>query len=126
LAAVSLSVNESHGVRKNLLRLKRVVTGFLLITVVSRSAGPAAVKEFTLFARVESVDKATKAVTVKHAKIAGYVEAVPAIYGFDDETLVNKLRPGDDIKATVRDGEHRLRNVRIVNRPPSRLSTPAK
>jgi Cu/Ag efflux protein CusF len=103
-----------------------VVTACLLITVVSRSPGIAVVKEFTLFAHVESVDKATKTVTVKHGKIAGYVEAVPAIYRLDDETLVNKLRPGDDIKATVREGEHRLRNVRIVNRPPAKRSTPTK
>ena len=111
---------------QDLLQLKRAVTGFLLITVVSRSPGIAVVKEFTLFAHVESVDKATKTVTVKHGKIAGYVEAVPAIYRLDDETLVNKLRPGDDIKATVREGEHRLRNVRIVNRPPAKRSTPTK
>ena len=111
---------------QDLLQLKRVVTGFLLITVVLLNPGPAAVKEFTLFAHVESVDKATKTVTVKHGKIAGYVEAVPAIYRLDDETLVNKLRPGDDIKATVREGEHRLRNVRIVNRPPAKRSTPTK
>ena len=111
---------------QDLLQLKRVVTAFLLITVVSRSPGTAAVKEFTLFAHVESVDRATKTVTVKHGKIAGYVEAVPAIYRLDDETLVNKLRPGDDIKATVREGEQRLRNVRIVNRPPAKRSTPTK
>jgi len=123
---VSLSANESHGVRKNLLRLKRVVTGFLLITVVLLNPGPAAVKEFTLFAHVESVDKATKTVTVKHGKIAGYTEKVPATYELDDESLVSKLRPGDDIKATVREGEHRLRNVRIVNRPPAKRSTPTK
>jgi hypothetical protein len=86
---------------QDLLQLKRVVTGVLLITVV------------------------LKTVTVKHGKIAGYTEAVPATYELDD-TLVNKLRPGDDIKATVHEGEHRLRNVRIVHRAPSRLSAPAK
>ena len=114
------------GVSKNLLPLKPVVMGFLLITVVSRSLGTAAVKEFTLFAHVESVDRATKTVIVKHGKIAGYTEKVPATYELDDESLVSKLRPGDDIKATVRGGEHLLRNVRIVNRPPAKRSTPTK
>jgi hypothetical protein len=74
---------------------------------------------------VESVDKTTRTVKVKHGKIAGYVEAVPATYELDD-TLVSKLRPGDDIRATVREGEHLLRNVRIVNRPPAKRSTPTK
>ena len=77
---------------------------------------PIASKEFTLFARVESVDKTAKTVTIKHGRITGYVEAVPATYGLDDETLASELRPGDDINATVRGGEHRLRKVRIVNR----------
>jgi Cu/Ag efflux protein CusF len=108
------------------LQLKRVVTAFLLITVVSRSPGTAAVKEFTLFAHVESVDRATKTVIVKHGKIAGYPEKVPATYELADESLVSKLRPGDDIKATVREGEHLLRNVLIVNRHPAKRSTPTK
>jgi Cu/Ag efflux protein CusF len=99
---------------------------FLLLALALGSARAAATKEFTLFAFVESVDKTAKTVTIKHGKIAGYPEAVPATYGLDDETLVNKLRPGDDIKAIVREGEHRLRNVRIVNRSPSKHSSPAK
>lgn len=111
---------------QDLLQLKRVVTAFLLITVVSRGPGTAAVKEFTLFAHGESVDRATKTVIVKHGKIAGYTENVPATYELDDESLVSKLRPGDDIKATVREGEHLLRNVRIVNRPAAKRSTPTK
>ena len=108
------------------LQLKRVVTAFLLITVASRSPGTAAVKEFTLFAHVESVDRATKTIIVKHGKIAGYPEKVPATYELADESSVSKLRPGDDIKATVREGEHLLRNVRIVNRHPAKRSTPTK
>ena len=53
------------------------------------------------FARVESIDKTAKTVHCQqHGKIAGYVEAVPATYALDDETLISKLRPGDDIKAT--------------------------
>jgi Cu/Ag efflux protein CusF len=109
----------------NLLQLK-VLRGFALLAVTLSSPRAAAAKDFTLFAHVESVDKATKTVTIKHGQIAGYPEAVPATYGLDDETLVNKLRPGDDIKAIVREGEHRLRNVRIVNRAPSKHSSPAK
>ena len=107
--------------------MKQLITGLLLlVSAVYASGGPAATKEITLFARVESVDKAAKTVTVKHGKITGYVEAVPATYELNDETLVDKLRPGDDIKATIREGEHRLRNVRIVNRAPSKSSTPTK
>lgn len=109
------------------LELRRLTTGFLLLaSAVHVSGGPIVVKEFTLFARVESVDKAAKTVTIKHGKIAGYVEAIPATYGLDDETLLSKLRPGDDIKTTVREGEHRLRHVRIVNRAPSQRSMPTK
>lgn len=98
----------------------------MLVSAVHVSRGLGATKEITLFARVESVDKTAKTVTVKHGKVAGYVEAVPAKYRLDDETLISKLRPGDDIKATVREGEHLLRKVRIVNRASPKSSTPAK
>jgi Cu/Ag efflux protein CusF len=109
------------------LELKQLTTGFLLLASAAHVAGgPAATKEITLFARVESIDKTAKTVTVKHGKIAGYVEAVPATYALDDETLISKLRPGDDIRATVREGEHWLRHVRIVNRAPSQRSMPTK
>ena len=108
-------------------QLKQLTTAFLLIaSAMHVSGGPIVLKEFTLFARVESVDEAAKTVTIKHGKVTGYVEAVPATYGLDDETLVSKLHPGDDIKATIREGEHRLRNVRIVNRASQKSSTPAK
>ena len=109
------------------LELKQLTTGFLLLASAAHVAGgPSATKEITLFARVESVDKTAKTVTVKHGKIAGYVEAIPATYALDDETLLSKLRSGDDIKATVREGEHRLRNVRIVNRASPKSSSPTK
>jgi Cu/Ag efflux protein CusF len=117
----------SARMQRTRLELKQLTTGFLLLASAAHVAGgPAATKEITLFARVESVDKTAKTVTVKHGKITGYVEAVPATYGLDDETLASKLRPGDDIKATVREGEHRLRKVRIVNRASAKSSTPTK
>jgi hypothetical protein len=72
---------------QDLLQLKRVVTGFLLITVLLHSSAPAAVREFVLFAHVEGVDRATKTVIVKHGKIAGYTEKVPATYELADESL---------------------------------------
>ena len=63
---------------------------------------------------VESVDAANKVVTVKHGDVPGFMDAMTMGYGIDDEVILKKIAPGDDIVATVYAGDSKLYKVRIV------------
>jgi Cu/Ag efflux protein CusF len=65
---------------------------------------------------VQSVDAAHHTATVKHVEIPGYAAQGTSEYSIDDEAVLKKLRPGDDIRATVYPGDRTLHNMRIVYR----------
>ncbi|MGD1071540.1 MAG: copper-binding protein [Bryobacteraceae bacterium] len=69
---------------------------------------------------VESVDAGGKTVTVKHGDIPGFMSAMTMNYALDDESILNKLAPGDDIVATVYAGDGKLYKVRVVSHAPKK------
>jgi Cu/Ag efflux protein CusF len=64
---------------------------------------------------VESVDAAGKSISVKHGDIPGFMGAMTMNYAIDDEAILKRLAPGDDIVATVYAGDDTLHKVRIVS-----------
>jgi len=63
---------------------------------------------------IQSVDAAHRTAMVKHVEIPGYAAEGTSEYSIDDESVLKKLRPGDDIRATVYPGDRSLHHVRIV------------
>ncbi|MBI3402520.1 MAG: SCO family protein [Acidobacteria bacterium] len=58
-------------------------------------------REFTLQGQVLSIEPAKKYITVKHEEIKGFMPAMTMPYEVRDEKVLDGLKPGDLVKATL-------------------------
>jgi Cu/Ag efflux protein CusF len=76
-------------------------------------------KRYELRGVVKSVDKPNRRATIKHEKVGDYMDAMTMPFVVKDEAALNKMRPGDQIKATLvvtGDGGLWLENVVITSK----------
>ncbi|MBV8843638.1 MAG: copper-binding protein [Bryobacterales bacterium] len=64
--------------------------------------------------KVEKVNAGAKTVTVNGEKVEGWMGAMTMDYKVDGASILNKVKAGDQISATVYDGDYSLHNVRVV------------
>jgi Cu/Ag efflux protein CusF len=86
-----------------------------LVTITALAQKPAEKKSYTFHGKVESVDKAAKSLNVQNERIEGWMEAMTMLYPVDDVSILDKLKAGDLITATVYDGDYSLHNIKIVS-----------
>ncbi len=77
---------------------------------------PNKVRGLRFLGRLEAVDLTHKTLIVKHGNIQGYAERGMGNYRVDDEAILGRLRPGDDISATVFPNDQTLHKIRVVYR----------
>ena len=95
--------------------MKTTLRPILIAMVLAGLAAAQTSKKPIRFAgHVESVDAAGKTVTIIHGDIPGFMAAMTMGYGVDDDAVLKKLKPGDDIVATVYAGDGKLYKVRVV------------
>jgi Cu/Ag efflux protein CusF len=106
-------------------RLSALATATLCAIALSVTVGaqtpPAGKKDHAFKGKVEKVDPKTKMVTVNNENIPGWMMSMTMTYKVDkpSEATLNNLKPGDQITATVYDGDvQTLYNVKIV--PPAK------
>ncbi|MGD1096214.1 MAG: copper-binding protein [Bryobacteraceae bacterium] len=80
---------------------------------------PAAKKSYTFHGKVVAVNQATQRLSVDGEKVDGWMRAMTMNYQVDDPSLFTRLKPGDQIAATVFDGDLVLHYVRLVPTPAS-------
>ena len=98
-----------------LFRVFRGLAALLSITflLAAGAAGQQAKgKSHTLEGKVEAV-QATM-LTVNHGKVEGYMDAMTMPYKVDKPDLLKNVKVGDQIKATVYDGDYTLYDVQVV------------
>jgi protein SCO1/2 len=90
------------------------------------NAQPATAKRYPLTGRVVSVDKAIQSINVDGDEIPGFMAAMTMPYQVKDASVLDKVAPGDRIKAEIVVGNEGayLENVVVVTRTASQ--TPAK
>jgi Cu/Ag efflux protein CusF len=72
----------------------------------------------TLRGKVEGVNERGGSLMVNHEKVEGYMDAMTMAYKVDKPAeVLKKVKVGDQIKATVYDGDYTLYDVEVV--PPS-------
>ena len=71
-------------------------------------------KEYTFHGKVEAVDKSARSLSVNGEKVEGWMDAMTMNYKVDDPAIFDKIKPGDQIMATVYDGDFVLHKVRIM------------
>ena len=69
-------------------------------------------KSHTLEGKVEGVQ--TDRLTVNHGKVEGYMDAMTMPYKVDKPDLLKNVKVGDQISATVYDGDYTLYDVKVV------------
>jgi protein SCO1/2 len=94
-------------------RLMTVLAAALLAASSGFAQGPAK-KPMTFHAKVEAVDTATKSVKVDGEKVAGWMDAMTMDYKVDDPAILKTLKPGDQIMATVYEGDMVLHKIMVM------------
>jgi Cu/Ag efflux protein CusF len=75
-------------------------------------------KEYILAGTVEAVNTSAGKLTVNHGKVEGWMDAMTMAYPVDKPGILKNIKAGDQIKATVFDGDMTLHNVQVV--PPKK------
>ena len=78
---------------------------------------PQSPRSITFFGRVEAVDSDRKLVIIKHGKIPGYMDSGTTEYSTEEEAVLKRLHPRDDIRAVVYPNDLTLYRIQIVYRP---------
>ena len=93
-----------------------IVTGtvlclFLSTAIAQQNAGK---KQYVFHGKVEKVDANAKRLTVANDKVEGWMGAMTMAYRVDKEEVLKTLKAGDQITATVYDGDFAtLYNVKV-------------
>ena len=98
------------------LRLRLGILAVLLCMLVPLlQAQPKGKKSYVFRGKVEKVDTVTKRLTVANEKIEGWMDAMTMAYSVDKaDDVVKRVKVGDQITATVYDGDSTLYNVQVV------------
>jgi protein SCO1/2 len=60
------------------------------------------VKEYKLKGEIRKIEKESRQVTIHHQAIPGFMEAMTMPFHMEDASVLDDLRPGDEIEATLR------------------------
>jgi Cu/Ag efflux protein CusF len=96
-------------------KLLRIPVGALLVGALAfAQAQTQAKKSYTLHGKVETVDAASKSLTVNHGKVEGWMDGMTMKYKVDNADVFPQVKAGDTIEATVYDGDYVLYKVHVV------------
>ena len=71
-------------------------------------------KSYTFRGKIESLDAASKSMSINGEKVQGWMDAMTMKYAVDGAEIFKTAKVGDSIEATVYDGDYVLHNVRVV------------
>jgi Cu/Ag efflux protein CusF len=106
--------------RRRIAALIAALTCALFVTVaVQAQTPPAARKEHAFKGKVESVNEKGKMITVNNENIPGWMPSMTMTYKVDKEAVLKTVKAGDNITATVYDGDlQTLYNIKVA--PPAK------
>ena len=85
-----------------------------LSAILLRAQG--AKKSYTFHGKIESLDAASKSMTVNGDKVEGWMDAMTMKYEVDNADVFKTAKVGDNIEATVHDGDYKLYKVHVVKK----------
>ncbi len=96
---------------RKLHRLVAVLGLVVLIAAACLAQAPAK-KSFHFHGKVEAVS--ADGLTVNGDKVEGWMDAMTMKYKVDDKKVLQKVKPGDEITATVYEGDLSLHKVQVA------------
>src|SRR5580700_10833996 len=97
---------------KRLHRLVAILGLALLLAAACLAQNAPAKKSFTFHGKVEAVN--ADSLTVNGEKVEGWMDAMTMKYKVDDPKILKKLKAGDEITATVYEGDLSLHKVQVA------------
>jgi protein SCO1/2 len=83
-----------------------------LMAAAGWAQAPAGKKSYTFHGKVEAV--AADGITVNGEKVEGWMDAMTMKYKVDDPKILKTVKPGDQITATVYQGDMSLHKVQVA------------
>ena len=71
-------------------------------------------KSYTFHGKVEAVDENAKSLKINGEEVKGWMAAMTMDYKVDDNSILKKVKAGDQIMATVYDGDLVLHKVQVM------------
>jgi Cu/Ag efflux protein CusF len=96
-------------IRVRILALVLVMACLSAPLIVAQQNGK---KSYVFKGKVESVG--ARSLTVANEKIEGWMEAMTMMYVVDKPEVLKTIKAGDQIQATVYDGDSMLHDVKVV------------
>ena len=98
------------------LRRSHFATFLLLLpSLLSSCSKPAEKPQFyKMTGTVVSVELRSHQATIQHGAIPGFMDAMTMPYKVDKPDVFKKVKVGDQIKATVYEGDYTLYNVEVL------------
>jgi protein SCO1/2 len=97
---------------KRLYRLIAVLGLALLLAAACMGQGASAKKSFHFHGKVEAVS--ADGLTVSGDKVEGWMDAMTMKYKVDDPKILKQVKAGDEITATVYEGDFSLHKVQVA------------
>lgn len=104
-------------------RVNRVFTAFsaaLFIAAVCLAQTAPGKKALTFHGKVQAVDQGAKSLKVNGEKVEGWMDAMTMAYEVDNPAILKKVKSGDQIMATVYEGDMMLHKVMIMPKAKSK------
>lgn len=100
---------------KSMFKQLIAVCALALVTTALCLAQAAPGKKALMFrGKVEAVNEAAKTLKVNGDKVEGWMDAMTMDYKVEDPTVLKKLKAGDQIMATVYEGDMVLHKVEVM------------
>ena len=99
---------------KHVCRYINVLAVAALLVGVCLGQAASNKKSYVFHGKVESVDQNAKSLKVKGEEVKGWMAAMTMDYKVDDVAVLQKVKPGDQIMATVYDGDMVLHKIQVM------------
>jgi Cu/Ag efflux protein CusF len=99
---------------KHLRQSAAIATLALILTSVCWGQSAKDKKAHIFHGKVEAVDPTSSSLKVNGEKVEGWMDAMTMNYKVDDAAVLKKVKAGDQIMATVYDGDLVLHKVEVI------------
>ena len=101
-------------IRRRILAGALVLACSLAVNSFAQDKAKGKAKSYTFHGKVEAVDGSAKSLKVNGEKVEGWMDAMTMDYKVDDAEVLKKVKTGDQIMATVYEGDLVLHKVTVM------------